>query len=143
MADARLGVAEASTPTHYVDNESVTNDAGQAALRQKVSAPSVEQLLFEILDTLQSILRRSPLPNPGTAAQRTELLAGTASIGNVGTISTVTTCSTVTTVTTCSTVTTCASLTNQVNVGGYNAVYQVPALMRLVANTLRDRISVS
>ena len=134
MADARIGVAEASTPTHYVDNESVTNDAGQAALRQKVSAPSVEQLLFEILDTLQSILRRSPLPNPGTAAQRTELLAGTASIGNVGTV---------TTVTTCSTVTTCASLTNQVNVGGYNAVYQVPALMRLVANTLRDRISVS
>lgn len=128
MADARIGVAEASTPTHYVDNESVTNDAGQAALRQKISAPSVEQLLFEILDTLQRILRRSPLPNPGTAAQRTELLAGTASIGNVGTVSTVTTC---------------ASLTNQVNVGGYNAVYQVPALMRLVANTLRDRISVS
>lgn len=46
-------------------------------------------------------------------------------------------------VTTLTTLTTCSTLTNQIQVGGYGANDQIPALMHLSADSLRRNITVS
>jgi hypothetical protein len=56
------------------------------------------------------------------------------------TLATITTVGTVTTV---STVTTLSTLTNQTQVGGNPAFEQIPALMRLGADSLRRNVSVT
>lgn len=53
------------------------------------------------------------------------------------------TLATITTVGTVSTVTTVATLTNQTSIGGNPAFEQVPALMRIAADSLRAKISVT
>ena len=53
------------------------------------------------------------------------------------------TLATITTVGTVTTVTTVATLTNQVQVGGNPAFEQIPALMRLGADSLRRNVSVT
>jgi len=50
---------------------------------------------------------------------------------------------TLATITTVSTVTTVSTMTNQTNVGGNPAFEQIPALMRVAADGLRNRISVT
>jgi hypothetical protein len=45
------------------------------------------------------------------------------------------------TITTVSTVTTCSTLTNQTQLGGINAVAQIPALMGMAADSLRRNVS--
>jgi hypothetical protein len=50
---------------------------------------------------------------------------------------------TLATVTTVGTVTTLSTMTNQTNVGGNPAFEQIPALMRIAVDGLRNRISVT
>jgi hypothetical protein len=42
--DARVGVKEATTPTHYIDNGEVTNGSAQTVLRQRIEAPNLESV---------------------------------------------------------------------------------------------------
>ena len=80
---------------------------------------------------IQALTRTIGLMQPDTAARMR--VAIDAISGNL-TLSTVTTVSGVTTVST---------LTNQTQIGGFAANDQIPALMRLGADTLRRNISVS
>jgi hypothetical protein len=83
---------------------------------------------------IQSLTRSMGQAMPDTAGRlrvNVELGALTASIAAAQTLATVTT------------VTTVATLTNQTQIGGLPAFEQIPALMRLGADSLRRNVSVS
>ena len=94
--------------------------------------------LIEVLQAtrslLQSLSRSIGLVMPDTANRMR------VAIGAIDASLTLATITTVSTVTTVGTVTT---MSNQTNVGGNPAFEQIPALMRVAADGLRNRISVT
>jgi hypothetical protein len=97
--------------------------------------------LIEVLEAqrtvLQSLTRTIGMAMPDVAGRlRIAIDAISASL----TLATITNVGTVTTVTG---VTTVSTLTNQANIGGLPAIEQIPALMRLGADSLRRNISVT
>ncbi|MFO0157532.1 MAG: hypothetical protein ACK51V_00670, partial [bacterium] len=87
--------------------------------------------------SMQALTRTVGLSMPDASGRMRVALD---SISAALTLATITTVGTVTTVTT---VTTCSTLSNQTNMGGIAANDQVPALMRLGADTLRRNIAVT
>lgn len=122
MADTVVGVLEPVIPSKYIDNELVVNDKAQSVARQKVSVPDASQLLFEILQRLETIASNTAMPD---TSRRTRVAIESGTLPTVTTVTTVTTCS------------------NLTSIGGINAALQQPALTAIQASMLYERIIVS
>lgn len=128
MADARIGIKAADTPTDYVDNSQVVNDLGQTVMRQRVEAPdlfAVETQLLELLGRMSTAFAAD-----GRLMVKVTDQAGT--VQNVNAVQSGTW-----------NITTLTTLTNQAQVGGYLANPTVFAQMQAACDQLYDRISVS
>lgn len=128
MADARIGIKAADTPTDYVDNSEIVNDLGQTVMRQRVEAPdlfAVETQLLELLGRMSTAFAAD-----GRLMVKVTDQAGT--VQNVNAVQSGTW-----------NITTLTTLTNQTQVGGYLANPTVFAQMSTACDQLYDRISVS
>lgn len=131
MADAVVGVQQATSPDRFIDNALYTNDDATPTYRQRVENPELMALMRQLLESLQRF--GSGFDPAGRLVVRLTDMAGTAQIvnaaqsgtWNVGTVTTVTT------------------LTGQTNLGGYAANPVVFANMQSAANILRAGIAVS
>jgi hypothetical protein len=99
-----------------------------------VTVPNGE--LIECLEAIRmgihSLIRTSGQVLPDTAGrQRVVIESAPVTLTGVSTVGTVTTCTTV------------GTLTNQSQIGGIQATDQIPALMRIAADSLRRNISVT
>jgi hypothetical protein len=105
-----------------------------------ITVPNGE--LIECLEAIRmgihSLIRTSGQVLPDTVG-RQRVVIESAPVTLTG-VSTVTTVTTVSTVTACTTV---GTLTNQSQIGGIQATDQIPALMRIAADSLRRNISVT
>ena len=109
MADRAVGVAEAGVPTVLIDNEAVTNDGGQAVVRQRIASPDATGLLSEAVYLLRLIAGVAPAREPATQAARVAVQGTVPVSGSLTTVSTVTTLTT---------------MSNQTNFGGLPAQNQ-------------------
>lgn len=131
MADSRVGISEAATPTHYVDNTELVNDNGDTVQRQRIVSPEELAVQRQLLESLQRFgaafdpqgrLFVRLTDSAGTAQAVSAAQSGT---WNVGTVTTVTTVAGIT------------------NLGGYAANPMVFSAMQAAANVLRAGIIVS
>jgi hypothetical protein len=119
-------------------SENDFKDATPAAPMPVAAYGELVEALEAMRMAVQSLTRTMGQMQPDTAARmRVAIDAITAGL----TLATITTVGTVTTVTTVSTVSTVSTLTNQTLMGGHPAVEQIPALMRLGADSMRRNIS--
>jgi hypothetical protein len=125
---------QATQPVSIGGPVAVTGALTDAELRASPVSVEAYGELIEAIEAMrfavQALTRSIGQMLPDTAARmRVNVEAGTLP--------------TVTTVGTVSTVTTMATLTNQTQIGGLAATEQIPALMRLGADSLRRNISVT
>ena len=128
MADARIGIKAADTPTDYVDNSQVVNDLGQTVMRQRVEAPD----LFAVETQLLELLGRMSTAFAADVRLMVKVTDQAGTVQNVNAVQSGTW-----------NITTLTTLTNQTQVGGYLANPTVFAQMSAACDQLYDRISVS
>ena len=130
---AQLQVATLATLAGTDDAKTATDVGTDNGLPVQAVGELIE-VLQATRQLMQSLSRSIGLVMPDTANRMR------VAIGAIDAALTLATITTVGTVTTVSTVTT---MTNQTNVGGNPAFEQIPALMRVAADGLRNRISVT
>ena len=136
-SDTTVGIIPPGSPTAYVDNSSITNDAGTAVLRQRVEDP----VLISLIDSFRALLNNLGMAIDPTTGRMRVLIDPVGGAQTLGTITTIT--NAVATTISSGTVTT---ITNPVPIGitgGWNNQHVVPATMQFPINQLRAGITIS
>ncbi len=129
-SDATVGIIPPGTPSTYVDNSAVTNDAGQAVMRQRVEDP----ILISLIDSVRQLVGSLSLASDPASGRLRVFVDPNGGAQTLGTVTTVGTVSNVTSI---------ATLANQTYQGGLNTNPFMPAQMQIPVNMLRQQINVT